>query len=103
MTILQLSKELQWFLDGKWLKLLFDPATSLLGTQVFALFIVASTLGPLFVRTGSVAVPAVMLALFAGAISQALPGVLVGVAYGVLWMSTAVAIVGMVAGITQRR
>lgn len=67
---------------------------------VFAMFVSAIVLIPLYARTGSPVLPAVVLVLLSGSMIPLLPAALVGVARGVLWIAGAAAVLGVIHSVT---
>jgi len=87
-----MSAAIDWLLEGEWFKLVSQPALDQVGELILSLFLVAIVLAPLWLRSGHVTIPAVMLVLFSGLLIPMLPGQLVGVMWGVVWIAGTVAL-----------
>jgi hypothetical protein len=82
--------------DGDLEQILFAPGVNSAGEGVFAMFICAIVIIPLYVRTEDPTMPAIALAMFSGLAMPLLPGMLLGVAWGVLWIAGTVALFGLI-------
>lgn len=82
--------------EGDWLGFLTDTAIQQTSEGVLALFIVAIIVLPTWLRSGHVAIPAVLLVLFSGLLIPILPGQLAGILWGVIWIAGTIALAAII-------
>lgn len=86
---------MDWLLEGEWFKLMTEPAVNQVGEGVLSLFLTAIVLVPLWLRSGHVTIPAIILVLFSGLLIPILPGNLIGIMWGIVWIAGSVALFGI--------